>query len=91
MSLGSYNTVPTGTSATLIIAANPERKGVIVYNYSAVNVFVGPDANVTVSNGIPLLPRANVDWIGLDSSYRGAIYAVATSGTADVRYWEWNY
>ncbi len=89
MSLGSYNTVSVLSAATLIIASNPERKGIIISNYGGEPLFLGPDANVTTANGIPILPRDAMNLIGIFEGFRGSIYGICTTGPVDTRYWEW--
>jgi hypothetical protein len=89
MTLPSYNTVTVTTSPTLILAANPERKGAIVYNNGSVVVYIGFDASVTTSNGLTVQPGGVLNDSGFEDAYRSNIYGVAASGTCDVRYWEW--
>ena len=85
-----YNQVSVGTSATLIIAANNNRKGIVLVNYGNAVLYIGPDDQITTANAIPLLPRAFLESTGLAAGWRGSIYGLAESGTIDVRYWEWN-
>lgn len=89
MSLGSYNAVTVGTSATLIIAANAERKGLEVCNNSSATIYIGPDANITTSNAMPIAASQYLNDSGLFDAYRGALYGIVVASTADVRFWEW--
>lgn len=89
MSLGSYNTVTVGNTATLIVAANNNRKGLIVFNNGSANLFIGPDTAVTTANSLPMIPLATFSQSGERDVYRGAIYGIVASSTNDVRYWEW--
>lgn len=86
----SYNTITVQSSgATLIKAANNARRGIQVYNNGNVIMYVGPDANITTSNAIPLLPQSLYETSGEKQGWRGAIYGLAASATADCRYFEW--
>lgn len=85
----AYNTVTVTNSATLIVAANPSRKGLIITNESNVTVFIGPDSSITSANAPSLPALGNITNSGLESGFRGSIYGIVASGTADVRFWEW--
>lgn len=77
------------TSATLIMAANTMRKGCLITNNGSVIIYLGMDANVTSSNGLPLTAGSTLQNSDLEAAWRGAIYGAAASSTADVRFWEW--
>jgi hypothetical protein len=85
----AYNTISVADSATLIVAANSARKGLLIVNAATSTVYLGPDANITTANGIPLLQNGSFNNAGLDAAFRGSVYGIVASGTADVRYWEW--
>jgi len=86
----SYNNVTVQSSgATLIKDANNARRGIQVYNNGNVIIYVGPNSNVTPSTGIPLLPQSLYETSGEKQGWRGTVYGIAASGTADVRYFEW--
>lgn len=89
MALGSYNTVTVGSTATLIIAANNNRKGLIICNNGSASLFFGPNASITTSNAMPLAAAAYFITSGEREDFRGAIYGIVASSTNDVRYWEW--
>lgn len=84
----SYNTVSVQTSATLILAANNDRRGLIVYNNGNNTMYIGLDAAVTTSTGIPILPQSSFELNG-DKCWRGAVYGIAVTSSDDCRYWEW--
>lgn len=86
----SYNNVTVQSSgATLITAANNARRGIQIYNNGSVIVYVGPNASITTSNAIPLLPQSLYETSGEKQGWRGAVYGLAASSTADVRFFEW--
>ena len=85
----AYNTVTITTTATLIIAANTNRIGLILVNTSAGTVYLADNNSVTTSNGIPLRENENLtEDSGGTKMFPGDIYGIVGSGTADVRYWE---
>ena len=85
----AYGAVSVGNTATLIVADNCQRQELtIVNNSSTVDIYVGPDASVSVANGIPLYANQRNDrWKGPGGSWLGPIYGICAS-TADTRYWE---
>jgi len=85
----TYNTVTVTTSATRIVAASSNRKGLILANEGSVKVFIGPDDSITTSNAIPLFQSEKLFNSGLPDLWRGDIYGIVASGTADIRYWEY--
>jgi len=89
MSNTKYNTFTATTSAQLIIVANSRRKGFNLHNTSAVTCYWGFDSSVTTSNGFPLLTNGTHFNSGTSDGYRGDVYILAITGTADVRFQEW--
>lgn len=83
-----YNAVSVGTTATLIIAANSRRKGLLIDNVTVAPITIGPDINITPTNTVRLKASASFG-NGIPDGYRGAIYGISFAGTNDVRYWEW--
>lgn len=85
----SYNAVSVTTSATLIVAANPRRQSLIIVNTDSTNkLYIGPDTNVTTSNGIEVATGGNfTEDNGGSKVYCGDVYGIA-GGTISVRYWE---
>lgn len=88
MAAAQYNTTTVANTPTVILPANNERRGVIIYNNGASTMYVGFDTNVSLATGMPILPQSNFTLNG-DKCWRGAIYGIATTGTDDCRFWEW--
>lgn len=86
----AYNAVTITTAATQILAANNERRGSMIFNTSNQAVYIGMDANVTTSNGIPI-PATTGTFLnmGQNAVWKGAIFGVVSGTTADCRFWEW--
>ena len=86
-----YGTVTVTTSATQILASNPNRKGCIVYNNSSTLIlYFGFDSSVTTTNGMPIPPNSYYYDSGTSDAWRGVIYGIAPSDTINVRYQEWD-
>lgn len=85
----TYNVVSVGTSATVIMAANNERKGSIIVNNSSQTVYLGMDASVTTANGLPVAMNASMNNSGQNEVWKGNIYGIVAGTTADCRFWEW--
>lgn len=86
----SYNSVSIGTSATLIIAANQNRKSIIIVNTDTTNkLYIGPDNNITTSNAIEIETTGGnlTEDSGGTRMYLGDIWGIST-GTISVRWWE---
>jgi hypothetical protein len=80
--------VTVGNTATLIVAANTARLSLIIENNGSVPVYIGQDASVSVSSGIPLLTNGTLtEDSGGARMYQGDIYGI-TDSSSDVRYWE---
>lgn len=76
--------ISVGTGATLILAANSQRKSALIGNNNATGgatLFLGRDATVTVSNGYPLAAGASFT----DASTKDAWYGIVASGSCDAR------
>ena len=85
----AYNTVTVADTATLIVAANTQRRNLTIVNSSLIaTVFIGPDASITTANAIPLYGSSTRDQDRIPEGYQGPIYGIVATGTADVRYWE---
>lgn len=85
----AYNSITITNVATLITAGKNFRRGTIIFNGGASAVYLGMDSAVTTSNGLPLLSNATFFNNGYLDLWRGPIYGVVASGTADIRYWDW--
>lgn len=80
-SLSAGNTACT-TSATSILAANYERKGLLIKAIDGA-VYLG-GSGVTTSTGFLLNSGESLS----SSAFLGAVYGITASGTTNVRYWE---
>lgn len=81
--LNATNQVSVGTGATLIIAANASRAGVLVTNpSSSVSVYVG-GSGVTTGNGQILSPSQSISIPTVS-----AVYGIVASSTQTVSYIE---
>jgi hypothetical protein len=87
--VSNYNAVSVGSSATLIMASNPSRKGSMIFNNSAGTVFLGMDSSVTTTTGIPVVQNSTFNNSGIQDAWRGDIYGIVVSGSSDIRFWEW--
>jgi len=76
----AHSVASVGVAATLLLAANPARKGWKVVNNGTVPIFLGSDAGVTIANGEPLAVGAAAGWDDKD-----ALYAISTVAAQDVR------
>lgn len=72
--------VTVGTAATLLAAADDERKSLTLRNQGATDLFIGP-AGVTAADGFPV---AAGEAFTLDRS-TAAVYGIRASGSYDVR------
>jgi hypothetical protein len=81
---GTSGTVTVATTATLIAAAKPSRKSILIQNVSAQDVYVGYTSAVTTSTGIKISAGSGMS----DDLYTGAIYGIVSATTSDVRYAE---
>ena len=85
----SYGAIVVTTSPTIIVGSNNGRKGTIISNNSSQSIYIGFDSNVTTLTGTPVPSGGTFNDSGEMDAYRGAVYGVVSSGTADIRYLEW--
>ena len=84
----AFTTVTVGASATLIVAANPQRISIIIVNTGTPTVYIGQDNTVLSSTGIPLKTDMNLtEDSGGQKVYCGDIWGICGS-SSDVRVWE---
>lgn len=83
----SYGAKTVSSTAALIIDGNVKRKGFFITNNSSRTVFIGPDNNVTVDNGVPIYQYQHLSKDKIPEGWLGPIYAISAS-EANVRYWE---
>ena len=85
----AYGSITVSTAATLVVLANCARRNLTMVNSSeSTVVYIGPDSSVTTSNGIPLYETQTTHKDTFPESFKGSVYGIVSSGTADVRYWE---
>jgi hypothetical protein len=84
-----YNTVSVGSTPTLILASNPGRRMFVIYNNGSNIIYIGPDANVSSSNGIPITQNSSFTQNG-SRMWMGAWYGITVSSTSDTRYMDYN-
>lgn len=77
----AFSTAAPGTTATLLLAANPARATAMLVNNGTATVFLGKDATVTTTTGIPLAAGASL----VDDRSSDAWYGILATGTGDVR------
>jgi len=86
----SSNAIAVGLGATLIVVARANRKHLIVSKKTAGTIYVGEDAGVTLSHGVPLIMGAATNSPSLAfPNYAGALYGIAYSAAQDVGYIEY--
>jgi hypothetical protein len=73
---------PTTTPASVVLAANANRKVAIIRNVGTVDVYLGVSAAVTTANGF-LLQRGGE--VLVDDFSDDVWYGITASGTADLR------
>jgi hypothetical protein len=73
--------VTVTSSATLILAANPNRVRAYIAIASGNDIFIGRDNTVTAANGIPVPSGGGYP----DETSKDAWYGITLAGTADVR------
>ena len=86
----AYNTVSVTAAATQIVAANSKRRSLYIVNKGDKTIYLGGDASVLSTTGIPLLLNGV---LSEDDSgtrmYMGPVYGVCAAGeSSDCRYWE---
>lgn len=91
-SQANYGRVNVGTTATQIIASNPNRLGFLVQNLERQQMPIGWDSSVTVrAAGALLGPTSNSSGDGgkiIVTDYTGPVFGILASGDADVVYSE---
>lgn len=75
--------VTVGTSSQQLIAANASRKGFSIFNNSNRIVYLGVNTNVsTTANYFTRIPANSLYEWSFDSSYTGAVFAIANGASA---------
>ena len=86
-STGSFGAVSVGTTATLVRGANTNRIALLATVNANKTVFFGFDDTVTTANGTQL-KQDDVFKIDQTNLYKGDVFAIVASGTADIRFME---
>lgn len=76
----NQSAVSAAAVATLVSAANANRKSLLIRNIGLVNVFLGP-AGVTIANGQQIAPNEALE----DTATTAAWYAIVAAGTCELR------
>lgn len=84
----NYGNVTATNTAAQLIASNPGRRSLVIYNNGSVAVYIGPDASITTANAVPILPQSSFTQNG-SRMWMGAIYGITASSTADTRFWDY--
>jgi len=85
--MARYGRVSVTATPTLIVAANNGRRALVLDNQqSTVDIYVGPDSNITTANTASI--KAGTALVFDDRFIRTAIYGVTASGSASVGWWE---
>lgn len=77
----SATTTVAITATAIPATALSRRDTIVIYNNSAVTVFIG-HAGVSIANGYPLKPSASIT---IDSDDSVVWYGIVAAGTANVR------
>lgn len=83
-------TVATATTTSAqVVAANSARTNLVIINLGSVNVSLGFAATAVSGSGITLVPNGVFE-MATDLYNRGAVNAIAASGTATLSIQEYN-
>ena len=85
----SYGAVSVTTTATLILASTPGRRGFLIGNNGSNIIYIGFDSAVTATTGMQLMPQDRFDQSGEQSVFKGAIWGITSAGASDTRSWQW--
>lgn len=85
----SQGTVTCGTSKTLLVAANANRRHLDIIRLGANDVWVQAELDPAVDESYPLLSRGSVFTLSKEHMYQGAIYGIADGGTSDICFTEY--
>lgn len=86
----AYAAVSVTDTATLILAANPNRISYFIVNNGTSVIYVGNDTSIITTTALPIGVGANMDEdSGGTKMYMGPIYGISGAGlTNNIRYWE---
>lgn len=77
-----------GVASTAVLAANPSRLGVSLYNDSANNIYLGLGGPAVNGKGIKLVAGASWDGKLADAVWVGTITAIAAAAASSLSYVE---
>lgn len=77
-------------TAGQIVAANPQRISLIIFNEGSSKIYIDKDSTVTTATaGLVIASRGNFTEDGGERGmYLGAYFGISEDATNDVRYWE---
>jgi hypothetical protein len=79
-----YNNVAIGAAAAIIKGAYFRRESIVIKNNHASQIlYLGSNASVTTSNGLPLLAGESIRL-----KTKSDVYGIASGAATDVRYFE---
>lgn len=73
--------LPVPTTPVQLVASNPKRTGLLVYNNGTATVYIISHQNMTKSDGIPIAASSSYE----NDTTTAKLYIIADSGTQDVR------
>lgn len=82
-STAAVTTVSVGTSSTAVLSANPQRKGLILSNVGANNIYVNLAGGTAVATNT-LLANGSAPLVLLQTCPAGAITAIAATGATNL-------
>lgn len=85
----SNGAISVTATPTVVLAARGRRQGLIVQNKGTQDVYYGPDISITTANTVSIPAGGYLNMSDKKGLWRGTLYGVVASGTADVRFWEW--
>lgn len=73
-----------------IVPYNPKRTSLVIWNNDAAsNAYLGSDASMTASNGLPLLPSTGYSFLkGMGDDPRLAFFALGPAAGVEIRWFE---
>ena len=76
--------VSCAATTTEIVAANPTRVSVLIYNAGSQTVYLEPTGAATTAGSMPLAAGASFE----EREFVGVINGISASGSQDLRVWE---
>lgn len=76
--------VNMNVAAAILLAANPNRRQVLIYNNGGLTFYLGFNNGVLAANGMPMPAGASY----IDNIYTGEYWGISPGGACNVRYME---